>query len=355
MQFRQDRMTSEERLNALFNRQPVDRVPFFLFGLGFNAVNVGYQIAEYYNNPLKSFHAAKWTIEQYNCEELPILSFASFGVSEFGGEIKWPDSDFSQAPSATRHPVETEEDVWNLKIPEIRTAGVLPIFFEFAKLFEKVGYRYYSIAPDEVFIGAGNLCGLEKLCRWIIKKPEVVHHLLRIVMDFKIKTGWYLAKTFDKKKLIPWLGDPTSSNAIITPKIFEEFVFPYSKELHEKLLDMGFKHIITHICGEQNKNYPNWAQIPMGEPGIVSVSPEVDLEKAIDYFPDDIIMGNIDPVIIQTGSPAEVYEQTKICIEKGKKAKLGFILAPGCELPPKAPPYNVWTIRKAIDDFGWYD
>ena len=342
-------------LQALFNRQPIDRIPFFLFSLGFNAVNVGYKIAEYYNNPIKSSNAAIWTIEQYNCEKLPLLSFASLGVSEFGGEIKWPESEFSQAPSVTRLPVKNENDVWDLKMPNIKTAGVLPIFFEFAKLVEKAGYRYYFIAPDEVFIGAGNLCGLEKLCRWIMKKPEVVHHLLRIVTDFKVEIGWYWVKRLGTNKLIPWLGDPTSSNAIISPKIFEEFVLPYNKELHEKLLDMGFKHIITHICGEQNQNYPYWKQIPMGEPGIVSVSPEVDLEKAIEYFPEDIIMGNIDPPVIQTGAPAEVYEQTKICIEKGKKAKSGFILAPGCELPPKAPPYNVWTIMKAINDFGWYD
>jgi len=56
---------------------------------------------------------------------------------------------------------------------------------------------------------------------------------------------------------------------------------------------MGFKHILCHICGEQNENYPYWAQVPMGDPGLVSVSHEVDLDKAIEYFPNDIIVGNI--------------------------------------------------------------
>jgi len=118
---------------------------------------------------------------------------------------------------------------------------------------------------------------------------------------------------------------------------------------------MGVKHINTHICGEQNLNLPYWAEIPMGNPGIISIGHEVDLDTASKYFPDHIIVGNVEPALIQTGKPEEVYELSRICIEKGKKHPGGFALAPGCELPPMAPPYNVWMMRKAINDFGWYE
>jgi uroporphyrinogen-III decarboxylase len=30
------------------------------------------------------------------------------------------------------------------------------------------------------------------------------------------------------------------------------------------------------------------------------------------------------------------------------------MLMPGCEIPPNAPPHNVYVMRKAIDDFGRY-
>jgi len=92
----------------------------------------------------------------------------------------------------------------------------------------------------------------------------------------------------------------------------------------------------------------------MGEPGIISVSQEVDLETAMKYFPKDIIMGNIPPSIIQAGTAEQVYEQTRVCLQKGREAPGGFMLAPGCELPAKAPPHNIWTIMRAINDFGWY-
>jgi len=85
-------------------------------------------------------------------------------------------------------------------------------------------------------------------------------------------------------------------------------------------------------------------------PSILSFGHEVDLEVAARYFPNDIILGNVEPVVIQTGTPRQVYELSKIAIEKGRKAPGGFILAPGCELP-----VNVFAMTKAVNGFGWCD
>ena len=53
--------------------------------------------------------------------------------------------------------------------------------------------------------------------------------------------------------------------------------------------------------------------------------------------------------------PEEVYERAKKLILRGKGLSGGFIFSSGCEVPPKAPPYNVWMMTKAINDFGWYE
>jgi len=41
-------------------------------------------------------------------------------------------------------------------------------------------------------------------------------------------------------------------------------------------------------------------------------------------------------------------------IEAGKKAPRGFMPMAGCETPADTPPYNVYLMGKAIDNFGWY-
>lgn len=355
MQFRQDGLSSQERLYRLFSGQQVDRVPFTSIATGFNAINVGYTIADYYREPAKAVEAASATIEQYNWEKIPHLFIGPLCAVATGGTIRWPVGEFDQAPQIEQYPVKTESDALNLKLPDVRTAGLIPRLFDFAKYSKEAGHPYCFIALDELFLCATNMCGINTLFRWIIKKPDLVHHIMRFVTDFKIMIAEHWAETLGTDFIIPWLGEPTTENRLITPRTFEEFVLPYTKEFHEKLIEIGYRIVATHLCGEQNANYAYWSKVPMGKPGIISVSQEVDLEDAMSYFPNDIIMGNIAPELIQSGPPQAVYEAARVCIEKGKKAPGGFLLAPGCELPPKSPPYNVWMIMKAIDDFGWYE
>jgi uroporphyrinogen decarboxylase len=353
-QFRQDRMTRQERWSALLNRQPVDRVTFFPAAISFAAEVVGYSKVDMIEDPEKAFWAMLCTQEMFDASEYIFYGGGARGVREFGGEVKMPTSEYAMAVSLLRPAVQTEEDVWKLKVPDVRTAGTLPQVMRFSQLQAEHGLPI-TFYCGGILSMVGQITGVERICRWMIKKPELVHRLCRIVSDFLVAMAEYWVATFGPEHLLPHDGAPTESNQIISPKQFEEFCLPYYKEVHGKLLALGIKHIDMHICGEHNLNLPYWAQIPMGDPGIVSFGHEVDLETASRYFPNDIIQGNVEPAVIQTGTPEEVYEVSRVCIEKGEKHRAGFILAPGCELPTKAPPYNVWVMRKAINDFGWYE
>ena len=63
---------------------------------------------------------------------------------------------------------------------------------------------------------------------------------------------------------------------------------------------------------------------------------------------EDVIMGNVEPAVIQTGSPEEVYELTGKVIEKGKRCPGGFMPGPGCEILLMAPEEIVWTIFPVV-------
>ena len=130
---KQDRLTRAERLNALLEGRPLDRVPFFSFALGFCARNVGSHVADIYRDPEKSFQAQEWTREQYGYDSDPFYGYASYGGWEFGGEINYPDGEFEQAPSHGRFAVEVEGDVDKLSLPDVRTAGMLPLAMTFSQ------------------------------------------------------------------------------------------------------------------------------------------------------------------------------------------------------------------------------
>lgn len=350
-----DKMTKYERWEAILSRQPLDRIPVFGFAMGFATVHCGLTVTDAYNKPDKFFNAVTQTADEFGWQDLPQIGYAAMGAWEFGGDIKWPTSEFDQAPTVTRKPVNSEEDVDKLVVPNVRTAGIIPTMRKVADLQAQSGAPLIAISAPGPWTLASSVCGADTLCRWTIKKPELVDKIQQQILPFCIEQLHYWVDTYGTDRLLPWLGGTAAAaNQLISPKTFERFYIPYMKEYYEEAHAMGIKHIFIHICGEQNMNLPYYQQLDFGDPGILSFGHEVELETAGKYFPNDIITGNVEPAVIQTGTPEEVYELTQKTIEKGKKCPGGFMLAPGCELPPKSPDENLWAMMQAVSD-GCYE
>jgi uroporphyrinogen decarboxylase len=347
-------------MEALLRREKPDRVPNWPFAYqGFATVYTGTTIADAYNNPEVSLAAQRKTARDFDYVFVPWLGYASYGGWEFGGEIKWPSGEWAQSPSVIKLPADTPEAAMNLKVPDVKTAGIIPLAKTFCDLSsqEKLDNEPFNVmlfSGPSSFTFAANVVGPDNLCKWLRKAPDAAHHVLRLMNEHLEQLAEYWKELYGVEDVLALGGEPTSANQLISPRNFEEFALPYLKEINEKLLAMGYRHIYAHICGEQNENYPHWAKIPMGDPGIISVSQEVELEKAASYFPNDIILGNLDPVIIQNKTPDQVYEATKEMVLRGKKLANGYVFSPGCETPPRAPVENVMAVTKAVQDYGWY-
>lgn len=354
-QQRQDKMTTPERMHALMTRERPDRVPFIPFIFGFCALNVGYSVHDLYADAEKSFWAQLWTAEMFGWDAGPLYGYASFGGWEFGGDIKMPESEWEAAPVVSRFPAQTPEEVEALEVPEVENAGAYPIAIEFAKIMQQFGMPVWvmGFAP---FTAAGNIAEVDTLCRWLIKKPDTAHTLLKKCLEFHKKVIDYFTEEFAGHPMMVFSGEATAANQIISPKQFKEFVLPYMKEALQYNIDKGIPNTFCHICGEQNLNLPYWAEMDFGDPGILSFGHEVDLRKAVEMFGDKhIIAGNVEPRIIQEGAWQEVYEASRQCIEKAKDSPSGYVLMSGCDVPVMAIPYNLHVMLKAVRDFGFYD
>jgi len=344
-------MIQNERIEALLNREAIDCVPFVHKGYSFCASNVGIPKADIFEFPLKSYQAQLWTMEQYHAEQAPFYTFVAYGAWEFGGEIAWPEDRWASGPSVARRPVQNIEDVYKLSVPDVKTAGCLPRMMEFASLQEKYGTQIAFIYGSP-FTFCANLCGVDRFLEWAASDPDVVHHAMRLMCDhLKQVADWFIG-TFGAERVLPRIASPT--DGLISPRMYEKLVLPYRMELHQHVISKGVKHIYDHICGEQNKNLPLLAKLPWGDPGMLSFGHEVDLLKAAELFPNEIICGNIEPALIVRGSREEVYEASRKNIEIGKQIKSGFVFMGGCDIPASVPPHNIYLMGKASEEFGFY-
>ena len=352
-------MTDRERIEALLNRRQPDRVPIWPFAAhGFAVVYNNLSLAEAYTNPEACYQAMRKTCRDFGWVFSPWVGYAALGAWEFGGEVRMPSGEYDQAPMVTRYPIEKDEDIYNLKWPG-PDSGFYPIARKFGELarLERLDNKPFDavIRAGGGFSLACNIVGLDRFLRWLIKKPDLAHYLIRELSDWSLAG---LAKQSEKlgtDGVLCLSAGPTSSNYLISPQQFAEFVLPSLKEGQERLRALGYETTYTHICGEHNANLPYWSQIDFGDPGIIGVGHEIKLETAARYFPDDIILGNLEPAIVQTGTPDEVYEATRKVVEEGKELPGGFIFSTGCDLPPRSPVENVRAMTKAVNDFGWYE
>jgi len=355
------RMTNRERVEALLRREKPDRVINWPFSArGFAALYTKLSIADAYNNPKASLDAQRKVARDFDWVCAPRIGYAAYGGWEFGGEVKWPSGEWAQAPSVIRFPAETPEEAMKLEAPkDVSKVGMIPIMKEF---FDLSSQGQFDNEPFNVMFQTGGpfntaamICSPEKLCKWVLKKPEVAHHLIKISTDHMVDLAKYFSGLYGTKTTIPFTGEAVGTNDLISAKQFEEFVMPYFRDAHERMFKLGFKHIYSHLCGEQNANLPFWAQVPFGDPGFVSIGHEVELEAAAKHFPNDIIVGNLEPAIIQVRTPEEVYTAAKKCIEDGMSLSNGYVFSPGCETGPKTSVDSVMAIGRAINDVGWYD
>ena len=357
-------MTNKERVGALLRRERPDRVPFWPGSRSFSVINDGGSMADVFSGKYTSerlYEAEKKAAREFDFIFTP-SAFHPGGRGgyngKFGGEIGLPTSKYAQAVIVSKYPAETPEEVMALKVPDVE------VFFtpEIVDFYKRVRQDEDDNKPFNMNVAcldlvntAGGVVGVERLCKWMIKEPELAHRVFRLVADYQLATIQFVKDTFGVDRVLLGGSSAGASNQLISPKHYEQFYLPYKKELAQKALALGFKHISVHPCGEQNLNLPYLQQVPLGNPGFVSLGNEIDLGTAASYFPNDIIMGNLDTTVIQNGTPDEVYEAARKVIEQGKSLSTGFILIPACELPPLAPAENMRAITRSLNDFGWYD
>jgi len=355
MRLKQDRMNSAERAKALFDYRKPDRVPISMIAPGFCCRNAGLPITVAYNDPQNNFYAMYWTAEQYGWDPIPqIVRHTVVETLDFGGDVRLPEGEYEGALVIKSFPVKSDSDVEALTMPDPGKTGMIGAALEYGRLQQAHGLPVTFVSRSPFTI-ASNICGLQQFCKWLIKKPELCERLMKVAIEHTFNVLQYWTDAFGAENIFVFMSSPSESNQVISPKQFEKFALPYHLIYHERLKTLGIKRFFFHVCGDQNANLPRLADAsPWEHPSILSFGHEVNLEAAAQYFPKDIICGNIEPAVIQTGTAQQVYELAGANLESGKKIPGGFILSAGCELPIAAPACNVFAITKAVDDLGWY-
>ena len=244
------------------------------------------------------------------------------------------DLGFTAAPSGVvhnvvPHPFHSVEEVeafpWNLSMESPHVQDELHNIGQWVNNAE-VHQGGGCFGPLTV---AACIVGVEECTRMVIKKPKVLHAILRRITDFMIQ----LAKEEEKLGAKSfWIAEPLAS--LLSPRMCMKFSIPYIKEIYDAIDIPG----VLHVCG--NTDSHTMALLASGAEAL-SIDWCTNLPECIALAPEDVvIMGNISPMLLWQGTREEVRAQTELLLEQTKNYK-NFVMATGCQVPYMAPRENV--------------
>ena len=149
------------------------------------------------------------------------------------------------------------------------------------------------------------------------------------------------------------MADPVANPALIGPKMYEKFVFPYTKELTDYAYEKTGHKVSRHMCGDTRSIWKYLGQYQLNE---LSLDNIIDIKQAADEIGSEVpIAGNVDPVsIVMKGRKEEIFADVKRCVEIGSKAKKGYTLATGCDIPETTDPQKIDWFMDAARACGEY-
>jgi len=253
-------------------------------------------------------------------------------------------------PSVSEPLIKDESDLSRMKVPNPQTDGRLPIHLEALKIVnEQIGREaaIFSYIPGPLTL-AGILRGTEKLLMDLLKKRKFVYEILRV--STSSSTQFALAK-LDAGAQIIVVADPTASSSVISPKMFEEFSYPYLSVILSSIKEHGGTPSL-HICGN---TIPILERMSKTGAEILELDSVVDLATAKRTIGRTVcLQGNIDPArTLMMGAPSDVFTQARKCMDAACEGG-GFVLSSGCEIPLDTPHENVRSMVEAARRYGRY-
>lgn len=348
-------MTAKERLRALILNEPIDRVPFMPFGIGWYAVDNGISLQDFFSNPDLAFKAGEAAIRKYPWANMrPVYGWADHGAWEFGGKISWPVGDQTMTPYTPEPLISKPEELDQLTEPD-------PLQTEWYRLRSRFNENcirkgYSALLPSaSIMAPLASILGIENLLKWMVKHPDAFYLLADKVLNMNLKMAQITLEKYGAMHCSVMTDLTLEGNSVISPEAFEKFCLPYIVKLHDFYLDSGVRAVMLHLCGNHEGNLKYWERVPLPERAIFSIGDAMDLEQTGKFLGEKYILaGNISTTTLQIGTKEDVKHEVRRCLKQAKGRPGGFILMPACEYPPLAPTENLEAIREALLKYGFY-
>lgn len=324
-------MNSRERVFAHFNSQPVDHLPLMPITMQFACQQIGAKYRDYCTDYRVLVRGQIHVAQTFGFDYVNTMSDPAREAADCGALVQY----FDEQPVALaedRALLADPTQMARLKIPDPLGGGRMHNGIKaIALLKEQIGQEKIIEGWVEGPIAeAADLRGINPLMTDFYDDPVFVRDLFAFVVEMELRFAREQVKAGAD---VIGIGDAAAS--LVGPEIYEEFVWPYEKQLVDGIHALGVRTRL-HICGNTRRIVGG-----MGRLGctIVEIDSLTPLTLAREQMPNQIILGNLNPVAALRNSTPEII--TAAITQCHRDAGSRFIVGAGCEVPRDTPVANL--------------
>ncbi len=325
-------MTSRERVLAHLEGRPVDRLPLMPITMMFACGQIGARYRDYCTDYRVQVEAQIRTAEAFGFDYVNTMSDPAREAADCGAVVEYFDN----------QPVALVEDqalladkakLASLKFPDPLGGGRMHNSLKALALHkERVGKDKIVEGWIEGPMAEGaDLRGINTLMLDFYDDPAFVRDLFAFAIELELR---FAREQLKAGADLIGIGDAAAS--LVGPDIYNEFVWPYEKQLVDSVHALGSK-VRLHICGNTRRILAGMGKLGCEIVDLDSMAPLPEARQQMGS--DRILLGNLNPVtVLRNGDPAGV---TAAIAECHREAGARFIVGAGCEVPRDTPPENL--------------
>lgn len=363
------------RIQKAINLEPVDRVPVIYMGVAFAPRYMGVSIADFCADGDLAMNVTLDAMDKmggWDGINLPaggriapaLTSIWMSKIAEPGREL--PDDSLWQVMEKE---VMTHDDYdtilekgWNEFFTSYLPRVIDPQeFFEFIQwtmekgqerwlLHQQKGYAIICDAPLSTGIPFEFLCGGRSMTQFffdLYRIPDKVEAVMEVMLEE------FLAQIENTPPPAGiggvWLGGWRAASALVAPKLWDRFVWPYYLQMAEALIAKGITPVL-HWDQDWTRDLVRLQELPAKK---VILNPDgmTDMKKFKELVGDRMaMMGDIPASLLAAGTPEDVHKYVREQVELFEGT--GLLLCPGCDAPINAKPENMEAFVEAAHKYG---
>ncbi len=342
-------MTSKQRVHAALKREPVDRIPIFMWFHPETAVRLA-ELLEippcYVAEAMGDDVRQTWVGNNYAMEGIVHQSDGETHVDDWG--IEWiKQGPFNQIKT---YPLlnATAEEILHYQFPHEKIESLLK---NMAQVMAQA--EHYFIGCDVspcLFEMICRLRGMENAIVDLVDDSDISSTLLEKSANFAIELSETACDRFELDWL--WTGDDVGGQRamIMSPQYWREQIRPHLQKIFEVGKSRGL-WVAYHSCGAIRPIIPDLIEMGLDVLNPIQCNcPGMDpIELKKDFGKHLTFMGGVDTVdLLPNGSVADVRRETEKLIEAMTSDGGGFILAASHTVPPETPMENIFAMYEAV-------